>query len=488
MALSAWGEGLKGPKQIELLPIIQTEIENIQAAWLWTTKEREIQLIDRSLEGLCYFYLRTLRYQEGLKACQLGIDALEGMEENDEPLRVSLQAWKSIFSLNLHDHQSAGRSIDFALKQMAGFEEDQTDFPLLRARLYTTKAIVENYLGNRENAIHYFDRAFAIFQHLQDFSGFSYLMLRAIDTGGVTSEKIFQYLVEAIEYNRKSGDLFNTAYILHTYCLIVAYHFGDTGQAEVLMQEACSKFENLGDPLSKEMSLATVDPILNISGHYEELLRVREKKLDYARERVDRQGIGIYLAEVGETLGHLGRYSAAKLYYQEALQNLKSGNPYQYAFRLTGFGEVLLALGHILESRNVFQESIKGMKIGEQWGLGRALAGLGAATLLMGDREKARETIHQAVQYHFEGHTHYFTHFSLAAYAYLHALSGNSLKGIEQYATLEKQNFCRNSCWFNDLYRKPIYTLARKETPDLIALSEARGQERNLWQTLEQIF
>ena len=114
-----------------------------------------------------------------------------------------------------------------------------------------TKAIVENYLGNREDAIQYYDRSFEIYRQLQDFSGFSYLMLRAIDTGGVTSEKIYQYLSEAILFNRKSGDLFNTAYLLYMYCMIVAYHFGQPVQAAALMQEGCDIFEKLGDPLSK---------------------------------------------------------------------------------------------------------------------------------------------------------------------------------------------------------------------------------------------
>ena len=104
--------------------------------------------------------------------------------------------------------------------------------------------------------------AFEIYRQMQDYSGFSYLMLRAIDTSGVTSEKIYQYLSEAMHFNRKSGDLFNTAYLLYMYCMVVAYHLGQPVQAAALMQEACQIFEKLGDPLSKEMSLVTVDPIL----------------------------------------------------------------------------------------------------------------------------------------------------------------------------------------------------------------------------------
>ena len=110
VALSQWGDGLKGPEQVELLPVMRREIDNIQAAWIWVTQEKQIQQINRGLEGLCYFYLRTLRNQEGLKACQLGLAAMEGIEAECGPeVRANLLAWKSIFCLNLDDHETAAR-------------------------------------------------------------------------------------------------------------------------------------------------------------------------------------------------------------------------------------------------------------------------------------------------------------------------------------------------------------------------------------------
>jgi tetratricopeptide (TPR) repeat protein len=253
------------------------------------------------------------------------------------------------------------------------------------------------------------------------------------------------------------------------------------------MQLGCEIFEKLGDPLSKEMSLVAVDPILNTNGRYDELLEVREKKLAYARERGDHQTVGIYLSEVGETLSHLGNYPSAEEHFREALINIKGGTPYQYAYRLCGLGEVLLAQGQISESQDIFHESMQGMKIGEKWGQGKALAGLSMATFKMVDQEKAWAIIQQALQYHHDGHSHYFTHFSLAAYAGLLSLHGDPLAGIEIYAMLEQQKFVRDSRWFIDLYRKPIYALAMKDNPGEITIAESIGKERNLWESLEKI-
>ncbi len=214
---------------------------------------------------------------------------------------------------------------------------------------------------------------------------------------------------------------------------------------------------------------------------------VREKKLAYARERGDRQAIGIYLAEVGETLGHLGDYPSAESHLREALIHIKGGTPYQYAYRLCGLGEILLVQGQIAESREIFQESIDGMKIGEKWGQGKVLAGLSMAALQTGNRDKAWEYIQQAVQHHYDGHTHYFTHFSLAAYAYLLSQQTDIRTAIEIYAMLHQQNFIRGSCWFNNLYRKPIYAMAMEKKPGEIKIAEAMGKEMKLWETLEQI-
>jgi DNA-binding SARP family transcriptional activator/predicted ATPase len=489
VAVGQWGEGLKGPDQVELLPVMQREIDNIQAAWAWVTQGQQIEQIERGFEGLFYFYLRTLRSQEGLNACQLALNALEGAEAECGPeIQANLLAWKSLFSLNLDDHETAGESIDSSLEMMRGFEGTRHDLAPLWARLFIMKGIVENYLGNRESAIQHYDRALEIYRQMEDYSGFSYLMLRALDMDGIYLEKHSQFLFEAIHFKRKSGDLFNTAYLLYMVCMVAAYHLGQPVRAEALMQEACENFEKLGDPFSREMTLVTADPILNTAGRYAELLEVREKKLAFARERGDRRASGIYLAEVGENLCHLGHYPSAGDHYREALNHVKGGTLYQYAYRLCGLGEVLLAQDQIAESHDVFQESIYGMKIGEKWGQGKALAGLSVATFKMGDRERAWGIIQQALQHHYEGHTHYFVYFSLAAYAFLLSQHHDSLTAIEMFAMLERQKFVRASQWFNDVYRKPIYAVAMKDNPDQIATAESIGKERNLWKTLEQIF
>ena len=52
---------------------------------------------------------------------------------------------------------------------------------------------------------------------------------------------------------------------------------------------------------------------------------------------------------------------------------------------------------------------------------------------------------------------------------------------------MEQQKFVRDSRWFNDLYRDPIYALALKDNPNDMTTSESVDKEMKLWKTLEQI-
>lgn len=99
----------------------------------------------------------------------------------------------------------------------------------------------------------------------------------------------------------------------------------------------------------------------------------------------------------------------------------------------------------------------------------------------------AYNIIQRALQYHHDGHSHYFAHFSLGAHAYLLSQHGASLTGIEIYSMLEQQKFVRDSRWFNDLYRDPICALAKKDNPNDMTTSESVGKDMKLWKTLEQI-
>jgi DNA-binding SARP family transcriptional activator/predicted ATPase len=486
-ALKGWANSLKGPEQVKALPEMRREIDNILAAWRWVTHQNHVNLIDDALEGLCYFYLRNYRNQEGLEACQIGLAALPDTDSSGQVVRAKLLTWAGIFSLNLNDPKKAGEYLDGATSLWPDLEDGEKEVDPLQTRLLLTKAIQENYLGNRASAIAFYDRAADMYRQSGDYSTISYLMLRSLDTGSVASAQNLQFLSDVIEFKRKAGDLFDTAYMLYAYCMTVAYHYGQHQAAEALMEEGCALFEKLGDPLSKEMALSTADPILGINGKYDEQRTLREKKLAYAQERCDHQIMGIYLSEIGETLAHLGDYDGAETRFRAALPILKDGTGYQYALRICGLGEVLLAKGQAENALSLFDESVNRMQTGEPWGLGKALAGLGVSTFLTGDPDAACGFVQQALEIHLEMRTFYFAHYSLAAYAFLLSQRNKVLSGIEIYNLLAEQQFVLNSLWFNDIYRSAIYQRAKGLPKDEILAAESKGKDLDFYDKLVEL-
>ena len=52
----AWGEDLKGARQLEALAEIEADLDNARAAWEWAVEREQAEWLDDALEGLCLFY------------------------------------------------------------------------------------------------------------------------------------------------------------------------------------------------------------------------------------------------------------------------------------------------------------------------------------------------------------------------------------------------------------------------------------------------
>ena len=63
---------LQGNDPKQALADIDLEIENIRAAWNWALDQRNLEAIERSLEGLAKFYILCARYLEGENAFAQG--------------------------------------------------------------------------------------------------------------------------------------------------------------------------------------------------------------------------------------------------------------------------------------------------------------------------------------------------------------------------------------------------------------------------------
>ncbi len=121
--LHRWFEDAKGPRQVAALAAMDSEIDNAQAAWDWVVGQGDLAQITQAVDGLCLFYVRRVRREEGIRTCQAALMRLEGSRMPDgvdeaERLRVvtRLLIWQS----ELQTGEDAETSVNRALSYTCG--------------------------------------------------------------------------------------------------------------------------------------------------------------------------------------------------------------------------------------------------------------------------------------------------------------------------------------------------------------------------------
>ena len=100
-ALSRWASDLRGQHQQIALKEIETEIDNVRAAWDRAVAQDAVAQLAHAIDGLCQFYDWRARYQEGTSACCDMVNRLGAKTtispEASRTLGLGL-VWQGIFS------------------------------------------------------------------------------------------------------------------------------------------------------------------------------------------------------------------------------------------------------------------------------------------------------------------------------------------------------------------------------------------------------
>ena len=75
-ALERWWVGLQGRKHQAVLAEMGAESGNLPAAWDWAVERGQVAQLDQAMEGLCYFYKWSGRYEEGESLCRRAVEGL----------------------------------------------------------------------------------------------------------------------------------------------------------------------------------------------------------------------------------------------------------------------------------------------------------------------------------------------------------------------------------------------------------------------------
>lgn len=167
-ALQGWGEDLKGPRQQTVLAEMDVEIKDARTAWDWAAERGQVEQLDQAIDGLCHFYARRLRYQEGEAAGRLAAHKLEATVCGDG-LRVWAKtlAWQGCFSLLLDHIELASQLLQQSLALLEGPELADRDTQSEKAFVLTQMGRIASG-SDREQARRLFEQSLALYQALSD--------------------------------------------------------------------------------------------------------------------------------------------------------------------------------------------------------------------------------------------------------------------------------------------------------------------------------
>ncbi len=489
-----WNEQMTSEKQGQALREIETELENVQAAWDWAVSQRQSACLLQAVDGLCMFYLRRTRFIEGLDACQMAAEALEETEPQDERVKKSrlvarLLIWQAALSINLELFEEAGQHLQKSRELLNDPVLDQQQVIHEWIFELTTQTLLAALQHDPELALRYYEQAFHLSLKSNGKAPSFWIFYRRFLMGGAVSKELYSQVEGNLAAVRQSGDSFELGCHLYTLGIAELYHYYRIEKAEPLLRESIKNFQRVDDPSTQVMVFMTLGYLLSVQGRFAENLTLKQRELEIYQDIGDRRMMGIAYAEVGEVLCHLGNYTKAEEQIRRGLALVQELSDYQYALRHRYLGDVLLALGKNEEAREAYLFSlnffisfdVKG------WML-TALTGLSRTEFAFGDKVSAWSHAIQALQLYGESQLYsFFVYLTIAEIALLLADRGEIIRALELEGLVTRQGYLVQSAWFADLYGKPLEAMANGIPAIEVGEAKKRGKVKDLWGTVEAL-
>jgi predicted ATPase/DNA-binding SARP family transcriptional activator/tetratricopeptide (TPR) repeat protein len=485
--MNQWGIMLKSPQQQQAIKGVEADIGNVFSAWNWAIDHCLIDQLKSAIDGLCTYFLRSMRYVDGRKACMKATAAvLKITTEPARKLRSCLLTWEAAFCVNLECLEEACLLLEESRAILDKFPNEQVRPE--RALFYQVMLLVSFFLGKPEQGADDYEQILVLAQESAGQVTPSILFFwKLLMNAGVFSPRVWSQLERTLPFKRQSGDIFETACLLQTLGVKAGYLDNELAGMAALMEESIVLFQQLDDPISQSLLLDSVNTLLNIRGQFSDLLPIRQKRLAVAQNLGDRRMIGYTQAEVGETFYHLGEYEKAEDNLRKGMAVLKEGYPYEHALWQQHLANVWLVRARYKDAVELCRSSLAYFnRIGEPGWESTALASLSHAEFALGERELAWE--HALESLHILDRIHTLAFFiprTLAILALLYLDRGNIDMANNLQTQISLQPFWGNSRWYKDLYEDPMRNARTGVLPVDGTVAHLIGSGKDLWEIVK---
>jgi tetratricopeptide (TPR) repeat protein len=489
-ALQRWATDLKGFRQQQALAEMDAEIENARVAWDWAMVQGQMKQLDRVMDGLCLFYTRRSRYQEGAALCRAAAENLQMATHNDAlRVRARALAWQSAFQRELGRVELSSNLLQQSLDLVEELELSGLDTRAEKAAILLHLGEIA-YASDYREAQGLFEESLELCRVSGDRWRTAYV-LRALGSAALNlgdygrAKRSYE---ESLAIRQALGDQWGIANSLQGLSRVYL-SLGEIEQGERLAREGIALSEEIGDQAGIVKGLGNLSLLLQWSGRFAEAQALLEKSAAVCTDLGFRVGLVYAQAHLGTTVGLIGEYEQSRALASNCLALAREiGHSWAMGWSLMLLGISALVEDAYEEAGRFIQESLSVYReAGQQDSTGFALVFSGIVALRLGQVSTARQRLYEALQLDATIGSFGSSVTAVAAMALLLAEQGRQEKAVELYATASRYPLISNSRWFQDIVGKHITTVAMSLPSQAVAAAQERGHARDLDATVAEL-
>jgi predicted ATPase/DNA-binding SARP family transcriptional activator len=487
-ALRRWRGELVGPRQLDALAEMDTEIRNVRAAWGWAVGHNLTADLLQGMEGLCRYYEWRGHHREGAVLCQaLGSPLPATASCGQVRLHVQARTWCSVFSGAMGRTEAALRDLEDAAALLDRQACEGHDVRAERAFLLRQAGYFSREGFDHVRAGQFYDESLALARETGD-------QWREADVlnelGWLASARdawaqAEHYSRQSLAIQRALGDRVGIALSLRTLSHDALYQ-GRLQQAVEHAQASVDVCRETGDERGISYGLGYLGYAQVASGRFAEAREALEESVAIARDRAvvrPRLFLDIYL---GMAQVHLGMAPEARVAFEGIHAPSQEAAPWG-ARQLAAHGMAMLAIWEeaYAEATALLRDVVSAARAAAraEW------LGLGLATMTYVHRHtevaKVDSDIAEALRVCLQIQFPLPRLFALPAIALVLLDRGEQERAIELYAAASRHAFVARSHWFDAVVGQPLAAATGTLSPQAVAAAQERGQVRDLEATLE---
>jgi predicted ATPase/DNA-binding SARP family transcriptional activator len=313
--------GMKDSRQADLLVEVESEIDNIRAAWQWMVVHCDDRLIVKAVNGLCLFH--DLRGGIG-EAWDVVVDALAALRHVD----------------TFGECSTAARMCSIGL--LAGW---QARFAEILGRFELSESLMA--------------RSLALLSSLDAESQLAY----RLDTQGMNAnargdqDEAIRLQQAALAESDACGDRLGVSLALNRLGGI-AFDTGRFPEAQVRFEQSLVVRREIGDWQGVARDYSNLGEVARLIGDFAEARRLLDNSVVLFRERGSNWRLVLPLENLGELCLCTGKVEDAEQFFREALAIVETLNEQRHVvIGMLGLGGVAIRRGEIERARGFVMES-----------------------------------------------------------------------------------------------------------------------------------